>query len=208
MTFAEAVALFKLRLTWETKSLGDVADRALSGDRAGLLVLDVGEWQDDLAISAYIIGCAQQVAIVYPWRRYAVTEEEPYRMQITPIEPGHSLVIDLRDLAANRIESVVALSALRTPRDRALALVLAELDRAQTKFPTWPTDPLHAASVLAEELGELQRAILHRVYEPDKAQPGDVQTEAVQTAAMALRFLLSLDRYVYARSEQHTQEGA
>ncbi len=93
-------------------------------------------------------------------------------------------------------------------RYTALALVLAELNRAQTKFPTWPTDPLHAAAVLAEEMGELQRAIQQVIYEPDKAQPGDVQTEAVQTAAMALRFLMSLDRYVYARSEQHTQEKA
>lgn len=208
MTFAEAVALFKLRLTSETKCLGEVADRALSGDHAGLLVLDVGEWQDDLAISAYIIGCAQQVAIVYPWRRYAVTEGEPYHLQITPIEPGHSLVIDLRDLAANRIESGATLSALRTPRDRALALVLDELNRARTKFPTWPTDPLHAAAILAEEVGELQQAILQEIYEPERAQPGGVQTEAVQTAAMALRFLLSLDRYVYARSEQHGQEKA
>ena len=31
--------------------------------------------------------------------------------------------------------------------------VLAELNRATTKFPTWPTDPLHALAVLGEEFG-------------------------------------------------------
>ena len=33
--------------------------------------------------------------------------------------------------------------------------VQAELKRAATKFPTWPTDPIHALAVLGEEYGEL-----------------------------------------------------
>ncbi len=33
--------------------------------------------------------------------------------------------------------------------------VKAELTRATAKFPTWPTDPLHALAVLGEEFGEL-----------------------------------------------------
>lgn len=83
--------------------------------------------------------------------------------------------------------------------------VLAELHRATAKFPTWPTDPLHAIGVLGEEFGELTKAVMQATYEPHKNGPGAVREEALQTAAMALRFLLSLDRYEYAGSEQHHQ---
>lgn len=86
--------------------------------------------------------------------------------------------------------------------------VLAELARATVKFPTWPTDPLHAVAVVGEEAGELHKAVLQAVYEPHKSTPEDVATEAVQTAAMALRFLMSLDRYRYTRGEQHSQAAA
>lgn len=83
--------------------------------------------------------------------------------------------------------------------------VLAELHRATAKFPTWPTDPLHAIGVLGEEFGELTKAVMQATYEPHKNGPGAVREEALQTAAMALRFLLSLDRYEYAGSQQHQQ---
>lgn len=83
--------------------------------------------------------------------------------------------------------------------------VMAEIERALAKFPTWPNDPIHAVAVLGEEFGELTRAVLQSIYEPHKVQPGDVRGEAVQTAAMALRFLASLDRYSYAGSTQHSQ---
>lgn len=45
----------------------------------------------------------------------------------------------------------------------AVADVLAELERATRKFPTWPTDPLHAVVVLGEEFGELTKAVLERL---------------------------------------------
>ena len=38
--------------------------------------------------------------------------------------------------------------------------ILTELNRARTKFPTWPGDPIHAAAVVAEESGELVQASL------------------------------------------------
>lgn len=84
-----------------------------------------------------------------------------------------------------------------------LSAVLAELARAVDKFPTWPTDPLHAIAVLGEEFGELTKAVLQSVYEPHKVQAGDVRSEAIQTAAMALRFLMSLDRYRFLPSDHH-----
>lgn len=83
--------------------------------------------------------------------------------------------------------------------------VLAELKRATAKFPTWPTDPLHAMGVLHEEVGELAKAVLQLVYEPHKSTFSDVHAEAVQAAAMALRFLMSLDNYTWLPCEQHSQ---
>ncbi len=38
--------------------------------------------------------------------------------------------------------------------------VKAEIERAINKFPTWPTDPLHALAVLGEEYVELTKAML------------------------------------------------
>lgn len=84
--------------------------------------------------------------------------------------------------------------------------VLEEVAAATNKFPTWPTDPLHAVAVLGEEFGELTQAVLQSVYEPSKSTATDVRIEAIQTAAMALRFIASLDKYEYAGCEQHKQE--
>lgn len=86
------------------------------------------------------------------------------------------------------------------------AEVFAEVARAIEKFPNWPTDPLHAVAVLGEEFGELTKATLQAVYEPHKSTMADVRTEAIQTAAMALRFIASLDRYHLCVSHQHTQD--
>jgi NTP pyrophosphatase (non-canonical NTP hydrolase) len=86
-------------------------------------------------------------------------------------------------------------------------MVEDELNRAMQKFPTWPTDPLHALAVLGEEFGELTKAILQHTYEPHKGVTAqDVRMEAIQTAAMAVRLAMSLDRYHYEGSAQHTQE--
>lgn len=84
--------------------------------------------------------------------------------------------------------------------------VLAELERATRKFPTWPTDPLHALAVLGEEFGELTKDMLQLTYEPHKTNAANVRTEALQTAAMALRLFMSLDRYEYRPGVQHSQQ--
>lgn len=86
------------------------------------------------------------------------------------------------------------------------AEVLAEVERAMRKFPTWPTDPLHALAVLGEEFGELTKDMLQLTYEPHKTSKASVRTEAIQTAAMALRLLASLDAYEYQPSVQHAQD--
>lgn len=83
-----------------------------------------------------------------------------------------------------------------------------ELLRAMKKHPTWPTDPLHALGVLQEEVGELSKAVLELTYEayPKGIQVDNVRAEALQCAAMCLRFLLSLHRYDFTPSAQHRQE--
>lgn len=83
--------------------------------------------------------------------------------------------------------------------------VIRELDRATKKFPTWPTDPLHALAVLGEEFGELTKATLQLTYEPEKVTPKELQAEAIQTAAMALRFAASINVYVHEKAKQHQQ---
>jgi hypothetical protein len=83
--------------------------------------------------------------------------------------------------------------------------VMAEVERATVKFPTWPTDPLHALAVLGEEFGELTKEVLQMAYEPHKTNKEKVRAEAIQTAAMALRFVMSLDKYDHKPGIEHPQ---
>lgn len=88
-----------------------------------------------------------------------------------------------------------------------IADIMSEVDRAIAKFPTWPTDPLHALSVLGEEFGELTKETLQLTYEPHKSSFESFRKEAIQTAAMALRFVASLDNYVFSPGPQHSQRA-
>lgn len=86
--------------------------------------------------------------------------------------------------------------------------VLREVDRAVEKHPLWPDDMIDAATIVAEENGELQTAVLQSKYEPDKGvKISDIRSEAVQTAAASIRFVRSLDSGLYLRSpiRQHNQ---
>ena len=65
--------------------------------------------------------------------------------------------------------------------------VLDEAARASKKFPSWPTDPLHALAVLGEEFGELTKEALQLTYEPHKTTKENFRKEAIQCAAMAFR---------------------
>lgn len=87
----------------------------------------------------------------------------------------------------------------------AAQVAVGEVVRATNKFPTWPTDPIHALAVVQEEVGELAKEVLQLTYEPHKSSLAAVRREAVQTAAVALRFLMSLGRYQFERGAQHSQ---
>lgn len=131
---------------------------------------------------------------------------------------GERIVSGYRDNLQKVADAVNAAAALsqqpslkpeaRGGVDGVLDAVRKEIERATAKFPTWPTDPLHACGVVQEESGELAKAVLQAVYEPHKSTPEDVATEAFQTAAMAIRFLASMDRYDWKPGEQHEQGTA
>lgn len=87
--------------------------------------------------------------------------------------------------------------------DQAVAMILAELRRAERKFPTWPTDPVHASAIVAEEAGELVRAANQATFE--SGDPQDMLTEAVQTAAMGLRFVLMFGKMQTRPSPQESR---
>jgi len=91
-------------------------------------------------------------------------------------------------------------------RDQVVQEILEELDRAVQKYPLWPTDAMHAIGPFNEEAGEFNQALLQKVYEPWKNNDYDqVKKEAIQAAAMAIRFLMSVDIYDYSQSLQHSQ---
>ena len=88
----------------------------------------------------------------------------------------------------------------------ALTLIADEVEKATKKFPTWPTDALHAMGVVAEEVGELAKEVLQLTYEPNKSSKYAVRKEAIQAGAMLVRFVMSLDRYLYMPGQQHEQK--
>lgn len=90
--------------------------------------------------------------------------------------------------------------------DEAIEAIRAEVAKATAKFPTWPTRVIDAAAVVGEEAGELTKACLEATYEKHKETPEGVQREAIQTGAMAVRFLMSMARYDYSEGPQHSQE--
>lgn len=88
-------------------------------------------------------------------------------------------------------------------RDGAIQAILEELNRAQSKFPMWPVDPIHASAIVEEESGELMRAALQFSYEEGAAVC--MTDEAIQVGAMALRFLMGVGNYNRVRSWQALQ---
>jgi NTP pyrophosphatase (non-canonical NTP hydrolase) len=76
--------------------------------------------------------------------------------------------------------------------------ILKELKRAKKKFPNWPDHPAARAGIVCEEAGELMKACLEFKYELGKGGKGHtdmlkaIRKEAIQTAAVALRFLENL----------------
>ena len=98
--------------------------------------------------------------------------------------------------------------------------VLIELERAEHKHPNWPADRVRQAAVIAEEAGEALRAALslteyeeegdirlsdiERSYKIER-MGNAMEYEVIQTAAMAVRWLLNY-RTARAKRNQATSQ--
>jgi hypothetical protein len=71
--------------------------------------------------------------------------------------------------------------------------ILREVLRAEKLHPKWPSDPVHAAAILAEESGEVVKAV-NDVVTKD-AYSHIAYAEAIQCAAMCVRFLKNRKGY-------------
>ena len=71
--------------------------------------------------------------------------------------------------------------------------IVEEVKRAESIHPKWPSDPVHAAAILSEEAGEVVKAV-NNVATKHKGD-SDYLTEAIQCAAMCVRFLKNIDKY-------------
>ena len=72
-----------------------------------------------------------------------------------------------------------------------IGLVMAEIDRAENLHPVWPHDSVTAAAVPVEEAGELLKAA--NDCDEKHTSRREIITEAVHTAASAIRFLKNLE---------------
>ena len=72
-----------------------------------------------------------------------------------------------------------------------LAQVMSEIDRAEKIHPIWPRNHIHQCAVVSEESGELLQAALN--HDEHKGSKRQMITEAVHTAAMAIRFLKNIE---------------
>ncbi len=75
--------------------------------------------------------------------------------------------------------------------EKALGMILAELERAEKLHPAWTRDVVKGCSLIAEESGEAIRAANN--FDETKTGKAEIITEVVHTAAVALRFLKNMD---------------
>ena len=75
-----------------------------------------------------------------------------------------------------------------------IGMVMAEIDRAENLHPVWPADLVKAAAIPAEEAGELLKAANDHGEKRTSYQ--SIITEAVHTAASAIRFLKNLEEKI------------
>ena len=74
--------------------------------------------------------------------------------------------------------------------------VLAELERAETIHPNYPTNEFEALAVWVEEVGEVTKALLDAKHKG--ANREEIKTEAIQAVAMGIRFIKNLREAEFA----------
>ncbi|MDQ5928695.1 MAG: hypothetical protein QG594_470 [Bacteroidota bacterium] len=73
---------------------------------------------------------------------------------------------------------------------------LAELERAKTLHPNFPTNEFEALAVWVEEVGEVTKALLDAKHKG--ANREEIKTEAIQAVAMGIRFIKNLREAEFA----------
>lgn len=76
--------------------------------------------------------------------------------------------------------------------DQCLRAIVSELVRAEEKHPDWPDDLAHAAKIVSDQAGGLL-SVSADVCSGIERDDARILEEALQTGAMALRFLLNMD---------------
>lgn len=76
--------------------------------------------------------------------------------------------------------------------EKVIGLVMTELARAETLHPVWPEDVVRACLNVSEEAGELAQAVNNYDENPGLSKYQMI-TEAVHTAAVAIRFLKNIN---------------
>ena len=75
-------------------------------------------------------------------------------------------------------------------REEILKLIDEELIRAESKWPDYYSDIIHASGLINEEAGETMAASLDYTY--DNGSIDEVVSKTIQTAAMCFRLLQNL----------------
>jgi hypothetical protein len=95
---------------------------------------------------------------------------------------------DCRRLHREKMDALYGPDGFPRSATPAMMQIAAEVERARAKHPSWPAnDTLFAAAIVAEESGELMRAAVQHKGEGGSLEACD--EEAIQTAAVAIRFL-------------------
>ena len=82
--------------------------------------------------------------------------------------------------------------------------ILFELLRAEKKFPNWPRDPVHGVAIMMEEAGEAIQAAIDFYYKREET-PEKLRKELLQTAAMATRMIIFVDKHKLKQEKSNDQ---
>jgi len=75
--------------------------------------------------------------------------------------------------------------------EQIIALIMAEIERAEQLHPAWPRDLVKASAIVAEEAGETLQAANN--YDESRSGKRHIITEAIHTAATAMRLLKNIN---------------
>ncbi|MFZ1871929.1 MAG: hypothetical protein WAU54_03925 [Chania sp.] len=112
--------------------------------------------------------------------------------------------------SANLIDALRGVRRHITPKnvneaiENAVTDMIVEYHSAVGQHTNWPTDAVHAAAILGEESGETLQAALNFHYGNGDAD--SMVEEAIQTGAMAIRFIINAGTYKLPTAEDDTYD--